>query len=304
MESLKLSALGRSKERLRKEPGKTLRLQTALHHEEKLFVRIQNLRPEHRERILVLRHPAENERIQALLLQEEVEKTRTHLPREEEGSILIALLQEEAGKIRIRLLKEGKGLILMILRQEEVEKTPILRHPGENEPIRMLLRQEESAKIPTHRLLEENELILTSHLQEESVLTPIPMMNKLIQGMDLASNQFLIFFYYCESVKRQKMMDGTKSGLNTKSEFLAMKPQMGKNSNLQKIIDEAKNAETIYRDKSGKKRDFKKEEELDEAEKARKEEELKNYKVWNKGKKQLERKEENVRDLTQVILFY
>merc|ERR1712037_390984 len=75
---------------------------------------------------------------------------------------------------------------------------------------------------------------------------------------------------------RQKMSDGTKSGLNTKSEFLAMKPKIGKNSNLQKIIDDAKNAETVYREKgTGKKRDFEKEEELDAAERARKEEEIK-----------------------------
>jgi|ERR1712037_875035 len=101
---------------------------------------------------------------------------------------------------------------------------------------------------------------------------------------------------------RQKMSDGTKSGLNTKSEFLAMKPKIGKNSNLQKIIDDAKNAETVYREKgTGKKRDFEKEEELDAAERARKEEELKNYKVWNKGKKQLEQKEENVQSYLKEI---
>jgi len=101
---------------------------------------------------------------------------------------------------------------------------------------------------------------------------------------------------------RQKMSDGTKSGLNTKSEFMAMKPKIGKNSNLQKIIDDAKNAETVYREKgTGKKRDFEKEEELDAAERARKEEELKNYKVWNKGKKQLEQKEENVQSYLKEI---
>ena len=45
---------------------------------------------------------------------------------------------------------------------------------------------------------------------------------------------------------------------------------------------------------TGKKRDFKAEEEMTEAERLRKEEEVKNYKVWNKGKKQLEKREENV----------
>jgi len=105
-----------------------------------------------------------------------------------------------------------------------------------------------------------------------------------------------------KSNPRQKMSDGTKSGLNTKSEFLAMKPKIGKNSNLQQIIDDAKNAETVYREKgTGKKRDFEKEEELDAAERARKEEELKNYKVWNKGKKQLEQKEENVQSYLKEI---
>ena len=49
--------------------------------------------------------------------------------------------------------------------------------------------------------------------------------------------------------QKQKMMDGTKAGLNTKEEFRAQKPKIGKNSNMAQIIEDAKNAETVYRDK-------------------------------------------------------
>ena len=62
-----------------------------------------------------------------------------------------------------------------------------------------------------------------------------------------------------------------------------------------KIIEDAKNQETVYREKgTGKVRNFEKEHEETEEERKRKEEELKNYKVWNKGKVQLAQREENV----------
>ena len=61
------------------------------------------------------------------------------------------------------------------------------------------------------------------------------------------------------------------------------------------IIEDAKNQETVYRERgTGKKRNFEKEHEESEEVRKKKEEELKNYKVWNKGKIQLEEKEENV----------
>jgi len=64
-------------------------------------------------------------------------------------------------------------------------------------------------------------------------------------------------------------------------------------------MEEGKNAETVYREKgTGKKRDFKAEEEMSEQEKLKKEEELKHYKVWNKGKKQLDDRKNNVRKFT------
>ena len=59
----------------------------------------------------------------------------------------------------------------------------------------------------------------------------------------------------------------------------------------------------IYDLGTGRKRDFKAEEELTEAERLRKEEEVKNYKVWSKGKKQLEKREENVRLFLFLINF-
>ena len=61
------------------------------------------------------------------------------------------------------------------------------------------------------------------------------------------------------------------------------------------IIEDAKNQETVYRERgTGKKRNFEKEHEESEEVRKKKEEELKNYKVWNKGKIQLEEKESNV----------
>ena len=61
------------------------------------------------------------------------------------------------------------------------------------------------------------------------------------------------------------------------------------------IIEDAKNQETVYRERgTGKKRNFEKEHEESEEVRKKKEEELKNYKVWNKGKIQLEEKEANV----------
>jgi len=98
-----------------------------------------------------------------------------------------------------------------------------------------------------------------------------------------------------ESGKNGKMADGSKAGLNSKEDWVKGRPKKTKNSNMAQLIEDAKNQETVYREKgTGKKRDFKAEEEMTEAERLRKEEEVKNYKVWNKGKKQLEKREENV----------
>ena len=49
--------------------------------------------------------------------------------------------------------------------------------------------------------------------------------------------------------KKPGMSDGTKAGLNTREEFKSQKPKMGANSNIAKLIDEAKQQETVYREK-------------------------------------------------------
>lgn len=91
------------------------------------------------------------------------------------------------------------------------------------------------------------------------------------------------------------MADGGRAGINTKSDFRTAKRDKFANSNMSKIIEDAKNQETVYRERgTGKKRNFEKEHEESEEVRKKKEEELKNYKVWNKGKIQLEEKEENI----------
>ena len=95
--------------------------------------------------------------------------------------------------------------------------------------------------------------------------------------------------------KLQKMADGGKAGINTRDEHRSAKNDKFAKSNMAAIIQDAMNQGTVYREKgTGKKRDFEKEHAETEEERLRKEEELKNYKVWNKGKIQLAQREENV----------
>ena len=51
------------------------------------------------------------------------------------------------------------------------------------------------------------------------------------------------------------MADGSKAGLNSKEDWVKGRPKKTKNSNMAQLIEDAKNQETVYREK-GIKIDF------------------------------------------------
>ena len=45
------------------------------------------------------------------------------------------------------------------------------------------------------------------------------------------------------------MADGSKAGLNSKEDWVKGRPKKTKNSNMAQLIEDAKNQETVYREK-------------------------------------------------------
>ena len=52
-----------------------------------------------------------------------------------------------------------------------------------------------------------------------------------------------------DSGKNGKMADGSKAGLNSKEDWVKGRPKKTKNSNMAQLIEDAKNQETVYREK-------------------------------------------------------
>ncbi|KAK3587701.1 hypothetical protein CHS0354_042488 [Potamilus streckersoni] len=100
--------------------------------------------------------------------------------------------------------------------------------------------------------------------------------------------------------KMQKTLSGKKAGLSSakdmREEAEILKRKEDEAFRRISLDQLGKDANTVFRDKSGRKRNFKKEKEMSEEERKREEEKQQKYKAWSKGLKQQEEKQQLLSD--------